>query len=883
MTPRPALLALLGALAAAPLPAAPEAATGAPLVAADAAGRLTYRPVNAAGDTVLDFSNCGYGGGGVPLPFAPERARVEPAAAGDDTARLQAALDAVAALPPGPDGLRGAVVLPRGTYRVAGTLRLASSGVVLRGEGQGEKDTVLIATGRQPRALIEVGGREGPQRDERRAVRITDAYVPVGARSFTVADASGLKVGDTVFVDRVGNAAWIAELAMDRIPPDRDGQKSTPWSPFVLSSDRVITALAGRTVTVDAPLACSVDERWGGGRVVPYRDPARIEHAGVENLRAVSEFDPAVRENFRQRFDYAADEAHAHYLVKFDHAKNCWARDVTALHFYHGVAVVERGAKWVTVQDSRSLAPVSKLTGGRRYAFSLVGQLNLVLRCYSEDSRHAFVVGSRVPGPNAFVYGVSRNEFGQNEPHHRWSTGGLYDNIEGDIAFQDRSSMGSGHGWAGANYVAWNTRGSLTVQQPPTAQNFSFGHVGPRHPGAFPRPQGHWESAGRPVAPRSLYFAQLRDRLGPPPPLAEVVADALRHAARQYAFLLREIDGQPGLPRSVEHGARRLSTADWTIGFFPGALWQLFAATGDPQWRDAARRYTARTEAFQHNRGTHDVGFVLNCSYGHALRLAPEPADRTVLLNGAASLATRFSPVVGAIKSWDRPGRWDFPVIIDNMMNLELLLWAAAEEPRYRDLAVRHADTTMREIMRPDGSQYHVVEFDSATGAVKRKFTHQGWSDGSTWSRGQAWAVYGFTLMYRFTQEPRYLRQARAAADFVLDHPRLPEDGVPYWDFDAPHIPAATRDSSAAALLASAFLELAGFAGPDGARYAAAAERILRTLAAPEFLPPVGANGGFLLTRATGAHRSGLEVDGPLIYGDYYFLEALLRARARLP
>lgn len=493
---------------------AAESAPYASLVRPGSDGRLVYAPHNAEGDTVLDFSNCGFGGGGVPLPNAAAKLHLKPAAAGDDTARIQEALDSVARLPLGADGLRGAVVLGRGVYRVAGSLKIGASGVVLRGEGQGEKDTVIVATGKKRRNLIEISGGSAPVRDAKRAVKVADRYVPVGARTFRVADASGLRVGETVFVDRVGNAAWITEIAMDRIPPRPEGTKSTQWSPFVLAFDRVITAIEGNRITVDAPLACAIDERWGGGQVVPYSDPARLVHAGVENFRAVSEYDASVREDYRKQFTHASDEEHALHAVSFNHAKNCWARDITALHFYHGVSTINTGAKWITVQDSRSLAPVSKITGGRRYPFSVSGQLSLVFRCYSEGSRHAFVVGSRVPGPNAFVFGVSKNEYGQSEPHHRWSTGGLYDNIESSIAFQDRSHMGSGHGWAGANYVAWNTRGSLTVQQPPTAQNFSFGHVGTRHPGAFPRPQGFWESLGRHVAPRSLYFAQLRDRLG---------------------------------------------------------------------------------------------------------------------------------------------------------------------------------------------------------------------------------------------------------------------------------------------------------------------------------------------------------------------------------
>lgn len=531
-----AVLALL-VFAALPLRAA-DATEATAIVRPGPDGKLVYAPYNAEGDTLLDFSHCGYGGGGVPLPRAIERIRLEATASGDDTARIQAALDEVGRLPLAQDGLRGAVVLARGTYRVSGTLRLAASGVVLRGEGQSERDTVVIATGNQPRDLISIAGAP-PQRESRSSVRIVDRYVPVGARAFRVADASRLRVGQTVFVDRVGNAAWITALGMDRIPPRSDGSASVQWPPFTLAFDRVITAIDGNRVTVDAPLACAIDERWGGGNVVPYVDSARVTQCGIENLRAVSEFDAAVKLTHRNQFTYGADEAHAINAVSFDHAKNGWVRDVTAVHFYHGVAFVRSGAKWITVQDCSSLAPASKIDGGRRYPFHLEGQLNLVLRCYSEEARHAFVVGARVPGPNTFVYCISHREFATSEPHHRWSTGGLYDNVSSDIAFQDRGSMGTGHGWSGANYVAWNTRGRLTVQQPPTAQNFSFGHVGPREAGAYKRPLGLWVSLGQPVEPASLYFAQLRDRLGATPTqTAEINANGER-SARDFQARLR--------------------------------------------------------------------------------------------------------------------------------------------------------------------------------------------------------------------------------------------------------------------------------------------------------------------------------------------------------
>jgi hypothetical protein len=233
----------------------------------------------------------------------------------------------------------------------------------------------------------------------------------------------------------------------------------------------------------------------------------------VERLRAVSEFDKSVTEE-RNGKKYASDEKHATYLVNFDNVKNAWARNVTTEYFAHGPSKIGGGAKWVTVQDARALEPVSVITGGRRYPYLFGGQLGLYLRCYSSKARHAFVVGSRVCGPNAFVDCTSEEDYATSEPHHRWSVGGLYDNVKSLIAFQDRQWMGSGHGWAGANYVAWNCEGSLVCQRPPTAQNWAIGFVGKKEGGAFERPDGHWESLGKHVQPRSLYLKQLEDRVG---------------------------------------------------------------------------------------------------------------------------------------------------------------------------------------------------------------------------------------------------------------------------------------------------------------------------------------------------------------------------------
>jgi hypothetical protein len=515
------LVALAGAAPVAESPSKDDAAGPRPgrskLVYPGPDGRLVYMPA-ANGDTIPDFSNCGYMGGGVRLPDVAVMVTLEPTTGGsDDTARIQQAIDDISKRTPDADGFRGAVLLKKGTYRVNGQLKIVASGVVLRGEGQdADGGTVVIAVGKDPRVLIEAKGTAGAQvRDDTRTP-ITSERVPVGARTFAVKDASGFKVGDAVIVSRAGNAAWITAIGMDRITPRHaDNPTGTKqWQPFELPFDRVITAIDGNRVTVDAPITCAIEQQWGGGSLARYDNAGRIEKVGVENIRFVSEYDATVtRENGGK--SYPADEAHSKRPITFDNLQNGWVGDVTAVHFQHGVAQLGRGAKWVTVQDSTTLAPVSILTGGQRYPFSMDGQLLLVLRCKSEGARHAFVLGSRVCGPNAFVDCRSWDDHGSSEPHHRWSVGGLYDHCDANVAIQDRQYMGSGHGWAGANYVVWNGRGRLVAQTPPTANTWVVGFVGERGKGAFePKPDATWDSLGQHVEPRSLYFKQLEDRLG---------------------------------------------------------------------------------------------------------------------------------------------------------------------------------------------------------------------------------------------------------------------------------------------------------------------------------------------------------------------------------
>ena len=490
---------------------APQSTNAGPLVAPGRAGKLVYKPYTDRGDVIPDFSRCGYMGGGVELPSVPVKRSLSPSDSADETKRIQAALDEIAKLPLDTNGFRGALLLRRGRYRIEGSLEMSASGVVLRGEGQGEDGTVLIATGKSQRYLIQVGSSSGASEIKSTRQKIISEYVPVGARTFELSDASKFKVGDAVLVTRIGNAAWIHEIGMDRIA-ERPGNptRTKQWGSFNLNFDRIITAIDGNRITVDAPIVCATDSRWGGGEIQRY-DERRIENVGVENLRGVSEFDPGVK--LKKNGEYFADEKHATGLVYFRHVKNAWARDLTSLYFYNGVSWIDGGAKWITVQDCTCLDPVSEITGGRRYAFNISGQLCLVQRCFARNSRHAFVLGSRVPGPNVFLNCTSQLDHATSEPHHRWSVGGLYDNVHAQMAIQDRQWMGSGHGWAGANYVVWNCEGSLVCQQPPTAQNFAIGFVGKKNSGAFERPDGWWESEGQHVEPRSLYLKQLEERL----------------------------------------------------------------------------------------------------------------------------------------------------------------------------------------------------------------------------------------------------------------------------------------------------------------------------------------------------------------------------------
>ncbi|TZF83301.1 glucuronyl hydrolase [Pedobacter sp. BS3] len=393
--------------------------------------------------------------------------------------------------------------------------------------------------------------------------------------------------------------------------------------------------------------------------------------------------------------------------------------------------------------------------------------------------------------------------------------------------------------------------------------------------------------------------AQQKNELKPLKAVLKTVNQSLSQSVKQYMFLAKELP-QDKFPRSYENGWLLTSGIHaWTSGFYPGTLLYLYEYAKDSTLKREALTHLKPLEKLQFVTTTHDLGFMMYCSFGNAYRIFGDKPYKDILVQSAKSLATRFNPKVGCIKSWDKvqslDGKtwWEFPVIIDNMMNLELLFFASkvTGDASFRNIAIKHAETTMKNHIRPDYSSYHVVNYDPETGKVKSRETHQGYADNSTWARGQAWGIYGFTMVYRETKDKRFLETACKMADFFLNNPNLPKDKIPYWDFninqpgfrpqwnyDAAKFPVIPRDASAAAITASALIELSGYvAAPESKRYLEAAGAMLTSLSSPAYRAPVGDNGGFILKHSTGGVPSNAEIDVPLTYADYYYVEALLR------
>ena len=337
------------------------------------------------------------------------------------------------------------------------------------------------------------------------------------------------------------------------------------------------------------------------------------------------------------------------------------------------------------------------------------------------------------------------------------------------------------------------------------------------------------------------------------------------------------------LPRTIGKDGKLMTSKSnwWTSGFFPGVLWYLYEVNGNDSLKMYAENYTKRIENQKYTTDNHDVGFMLYCSFGNGLRLTGNDDYRKTLLQGSESLSTRFRPQVGCIRSWDWNQKvWEYPVIIDNLMNLEMLMWASknSDNPKFEEIAKSHADVTMKYHFRSDYSSYHVISYDTISGLPEKKNTCQGYAHESCWARGQGWALYGYTMMYRETGQEKYLRHAINVAKFIINHPRLPEDKIPYWDFDAPNIPNELRDASAGALMASAFIELSLYTEGDFSKQClSVAETQLKTLSSPEYLAEPGTNCNFILKHSVGNNPGKAEVDVPLTYADYYYVEALVR------
>lgn len=365
--------------------------------------------------------------------------------------------------------------------------------------------------------------------------------------------------------------------------------------------------------------------------------------------------------------------------------------------------------------------------------------------------------------------------------------------------------------------------------------------------------------------------------------------------------LMEAAVGEPNgenYPRTMGDNGELITTNmyDWTSGFYPGNLWYLFELTGDTIWKSRAEKWTDSLEPLKTFTQHHDLGFMMYCSYGNAERLAPNTKYKDILIESANSLASRFNEKTNTIKSWNYRKAWNdstdwyYPVIIDNLMNLEMLFYASkvSNDKKFYNIAVKHADATLKNHFRDDFSSYHVVNYDTISGVALNQATFQGFSDNSTWARGQAWAIYGFTMLYRETKAPKYLNAAIKATDWYLA--RLPEDLIPLWDFNvgetgytpdkmsyAVHFQKQLKDVSAGAVVSSALFELGQIT--DNKTYLDKAEKMLQSLASPAYRAELGTNADFLLMHSVGSIPHNVEIDRPLVYADYYFLEALTRYR----
>lgn len=455
-----------------------------------------------------DFSYAGYGGGGVALPSydSLEIKQTLIPVAGDNYAAIQAAIDAVSALPQDSRGIRGVILLEAGLYEVSQMIEIAASGVILRGSGQGELGTILRATTTEPQSILisvrgDGDGRLPRASDASAQTSIEQDFVPVGTVSVTVADASFYSIGDAISIVRQPNETWVSSAVMNMAQYDWEADT------YELAVERTVTAVDGNVVSFDAPITDAIQAEYGGGYIYKTDTSDRLQQVGIENLRLETlDYDDVTRED------------RAFFAIAFEEVENSWVRDVTSRHFSQAFNYYD-GSRFNTMQDIAFIDPDFEVVGGQHYSFDFkdAGQ-NFFQRCYSREGRHSFTSGSRTTGPNVFLDCLAEDSTNDSGPHHRWATGTLFDNVKDDLLrVQNRTDSGSGHGWAGAQQLLWNSvLDEFVLQTPPYAMNWSVGTIGTRIDGSFSpnETDGQIQNTGSHVAVRSLYLQQLEDRLG---------------------------------------------------------------------------------------------------------------------------------------------------------------------------------------------------------------------------------------------------------------------------------------------------------------------------------------------------------------------------------
>jgi hypothetical protein len=462
-------------------------------------GSLTYIP-DEKGNVIPDFSRVGYYNGDKEIPDIAVVKTISPSA--DAEKQIQNVIDELSKKPLDKNGFRGAVLLKKGTYTINNQITIAASGIVLRGEGN---ETKLIAAGTDRRALIDITGNGRVQEIKDTRTKITDNYVPVGAKSFTVASPNGYKAGDKIIVHRPGTEQWIKDLKMDQIVA-RPGTKQWQPNEYNLQYERVITKVEGNKIFIDNPIVMAMEPKYGGGEIYKYTFDGRINNIGIENLFCESEYLSDTAEN------------HSWDAVSFDKIENGWVKNISAKYFAYACVHLNPWAKNISVLDCNCSDHKSVITGGRRYSFCNEGQQNLFINCHAADGRHDFVTQARTNGPNVFYNCTAIRTHADIGPHHRWSTGTLYDNIvtDGEINVQDRGNMGSGHGWVGVTQVVWNCTVRRAAVQSPwvNGKNYCIGMKGEKVPGHFKdRPDAEWEGLNKDgLQPQSLYMAQVNAR-----------------------------------------------------------------------------------------------------------------------------------------------------------------------------------------------------------------------------------------------------------------------------------------------------------------------------------------------------------------------------------